>query len=1084
MRLLYLHVNGFGELRDLELDLAEPGKPGGITLLLGPNEAGKSTIAAFLRGMLYGFPKRGGAAGRYEPAEGGVYGGRLAVEDAQGQEWRIERLERNGSVQTVIHRRGADGRLDRMTQSALETELLGGLNGELFRRLFAITLDELHELQALQGDEVGAFLYDTGLGGGRQVAEAERWLQQEADKLYKPRGRAQDLAHTLQALDRADRARREGQAQAARLADVAARLAEADAGLDAAAAARRSVREALALTERAAHVSETWVRLVAAREALAGLPPLADWPPDAAARWEANERRLGEAEAALARAEEQRSAWERRLAALRPQGALLALAPEARRLARQADAIRHWQETAAETEAEAARLAAKLRRLARQTDSGWTPERLLACDASFTQAEQVRAAQTEADALSRAQAQAADAAQRAAREADAAEAERREAERALARHAAAGVRGTGFAPTPAQAEEAVRRGQALQDALASRHALAPARPIGRAGRAARAAGERRSPAAAGAYAFGGGALLLAALLGFAAGQWLAAGAVAAVGLAGTLAWAYASRSGHAGRAGAGGPADEGSAAERMAVLQAEALRGLLGTLWPGCGGEALPDAAEQQALAQVLADTAEWAREQAQLADRARHAAEGAAAAGRRADALADEAETALAAEREAAGRWRGWLRERGLPESLSPAGALEHLRRVEQALDMESQRERLLERTSRLRRQIEEVEQECARLLKAAWGAAEGDGEAAAAAERREVEGTDSAGGLPDEAAGRRGFSSIGELYRLLERLEAEEKRQQEYERGLEQHEAAVESCQAAAREAEDARKRKERLLAEAGAKEEAEFILRMNAEARRQEWERTLQESEAIVYRGGSPEQWAPLEELLTGYDGAELERRAAELQAELERWDARISEGEEQRGRLREEHERLTAEAEGAAHHHEAAMNEAKLDEQASRYAVLALARTLIQRTRRLYEQEKQPEVLKRAAAHLRAMTEGRYVRVTAPYGTKRLEVERADGRMIDSSLLSRGTAEQLYLAMRFALAEELSPKATLPLILDDILVNYDRRRLGLAVQALHRLSSSHQIVMTTCHPHLAKAFRDEAADVRIVELGPIG
>ncbi|BFH39112.1 hypothetical protein PMJ22TS4_50090 [Paenibacillus melissococcoides] len=1080
MRLLHLHVNGFGELRDLELELAEPGKPGGITLLLGPNEAGKSTLAAFLRGMLYGFPKRGGAAGRYEPAEGGVYGGRLAVEDDRGQEWRIERLERNGSVQTVIHRRGPDGRLDRMTQSALETELLGGLNGELFRCLFAITLDELHELQALQGDEVGAFLYDTGLGGGRQVAEAERWLQQEADKLYKPRGRSQELAHTLQALDRADRARREGQAQAARLAEVEARLAEADAGLEAAAASRRAVREALALTERAAHVSETWVRLVAAREALAGLPPRAAWPPDAAARWEANERRLAEAEAALARAEEQRAAWERRLAALCPQGALLALAPEARRLARQADAVRHWQETAAETEAEAARLAAELRRLARQTDSGWTPERLLACDASFTQAEQARAAQAEADAVSLAQAQAADAAQRAAREAAAAEAERREAEGALARHTAAGVRGTGFAPAPAQAEEALRRGQALQDALASRQALAPARPTGRAGRAARAAAERRSPAAAGAYAFGGGALLLAALLGFAAGQWLAAGAVAAVGLAGTLAWAYASRSGHAGRA----PVDESSAAERMAALQAEALRELLGPLWPGTGEAALPDAAERQELAQALADTAEWAREQAQLAERARHAAEAAAAAARRADALAEEAEAALAAERGAAGRWRGWLRERGLPESLSPAGALEHLRRVEQALDMESQRERLLERASRLRRQIGEVEQECARLLEAAWEAGEGDGEAAAAAERREAERTDSEQGVLDEADGRRRFASIGELYRLLERLEAEEKRQQEYERGVERHEAAVEACRAAAREAEDARKRKERLLAEAGAQEEAEFLLRMNAEARREEWERTLQESEAVVYRGGSPEQWAPLEELLTRYDQAELERRAAELQAELERGDARISEGEEQRGRLKEEHERLTAEVEGAAHHHEAAMNEARLDEQASRYAVLALARTLIQRTRRLYEQEKQPEVLKRAAAHLRAMTEGRYVRVTAPYGTKRLEVERADGRMIDSSLLSRGAAEQLYLAMRFALAEALSHKAALPLILDDILVNYDRRRLGQAVQALHRLSSNHQIVMTTCHPHVAMAFRDEAADVRIVELGPIG
>lgn len=87
-----LRLEGFGRFRDKEIAL-EPG----INLLEGENEAGKSTILAFLTGMLYGFYQPGARRRtplpqleRYRPWDGGSYAGVLVLE-AQGRRWRIQR---------------------------------------------------------------------------------------------------------------------------------------------------------------------------------------------------------------------------------------------------------------------------------------------------------------------------------------------------------------------------------------------------------------------------------------------------------------------------------------------------------------------------------------------------------------------------------------------------------------------------------------------------------------------------------------------------------------------------------------------------------------------------------------------------------------------------------------------------------------------------------------------------------------------------------------------------------------------------------------------------------------------------------
>ena len=66
------------------------------------------------------------------------------------------------------------------------------------------------------------------------------------------------------------------------------------------------------------------------------------------------------------------------------------------------------------------------------------------------------------------------------------------------------------------------------------------------------------------------------------------------------------------------------------------------------------------------------------------------------------------------------------------------------------------------------------------------------------------------------------------------------------------------------------------------------------------------------------------------------------------------------------------------------------------------------------------------------------------------------------LSRGTADQLYLALRLAISELVLPKdETCPLILDDALVNFDTPRMELAMDWLMKAAENRQIILFTCH-----------------------
>jgi uncharacterized protein YhaN len=76
------------------------------------------------------------------------------------------------------------------------------------------------------------------------------------------------------------------------------------------------------------------------------------------------------------------------------------------------------------------------------------------------------------------------------------------------------------------------------------------------------------------------------------------------------------------------------------------------------------------------------------------------------------------------------------------------------------------------------------------------------------------------------------------------------------------------------------------------------------------------------------------------------------------------------------------------------------------------------------------------------------------------------------LSRGTSEQLYLALRFGLIEEFARHGEpLPVVMDDILVNFDADRAARAASAIRDLASRHQVLYFTCHRWTAELLDPE-------------
>jgi uncharacterized protein YhaN len=131
----------------------------------------------------------------------------------------------------------------------------------------------------------------------------------------------------------------------------------------------------------------------------------------------------------------------------------------------------------------------------------------------------------------------------------------------------------------------------------------------------------------------------------------------------------------------------------------------------------------------------------------------------------------------------------------------------------------------------------------------------------------------------------------------------------------------------------------------------------------------------------------------------------------------------------------------------------------YAALTIALDTLAQAKLEIQRRFAPQIVKRAKELMAQLTCGRYDKLglkedlTITAGAGEEDVVR------DILWRSDGTVDQLYLALRLAVAEALAPDA--PLVLDDALVRFDDTRLKAALQVLKDFAQDRQVLVFTCH-----------------------
>ncbi|MCA1570597.1 MAG: AAA family ATPase [Chloroflexi bacterium] len=960
MRIERLEIGGFGRFANVGWEL-DPG----LTVMIGENEAGKTTMLNALRAILFGFELSRDGRAWYPALAGGRRGGRMTIVTAAGERWTVERHGPRGGAGSLTVRapsgnQGGQETLDR---------LLHGADRDLFNSIFAFGLGELQDFNSLGGEGVRGRIYGAAAGlGGTSALDLERRLRQEQEDLFRPSGRLQPINQLLSRMDElhariGELTRQPEEFEAAHRERVAAQAAAASRRTSA-----RQFRARALRLERLLNAAPIAALLDELDAELAGMDPALDaLPADAVAILDRRLADLAEARARLEALDEQLAEMAVQVAGLSIDERVMGAADEIRALDvdRRAYATRVTRRHEASA-AEARHAATVAEQLARV--GAWQEGHLVALDDSIPAVEATREHER---ALGHAREAAA-----------AADRRHRAAADELAAREREGLPAAGDDTGDAQALAALR------EIATARARRATGSPLGR-------------PAMIGVIAV---ALLVAGLVVGIALQAAIPGVIVGGLLAlGTVALSLL---------GSPGARSE----EHSSLLAAAGLP-------PGATdddlarrGDELAEARVRRSLARELAGSVDTRRGEVRRLDEAQTAA------------------SAAAADAEAA--WDGWLDAHGLPAGASPEVIRQVLGAAGIARRAAEERDEQRRIMTTVAREGDDLDRRARGLLERLAIGEEGplDGRLAGLVDRLKESSADHRTAQEIEARRRTVIERRGPVDASVKDLSSSVNAHLVAVGCADADELRGRSAAAAERRAVQQRLRETRANL-AGIAGGPEAVDGLRAELR----ERDLSEVEVELDSSSA--------------EATLLEAEERRLTAQIGELDARIRtlESADELGMLRQELAGLEGRASALSRE----------------WAVRAVAGRLLAETRSRYERERQPDVVRAASSHFERFTGGRYATIIAPPGDATVRVETDDGESLATDELSRGTAEQLYLALRFGLIEEFAQHAEpLPVVMDDILVNFDAARAARAADAIRDLAERHQVVFFTCHEPMAQ------------------
>ncbi|MCE9547979.1 MAG: AAA family ATPase [Planctomycetia bacterium] len=1029
MRIKNIRIDGFGVWRDLELGELS----GQATVFHGPNEAGKTTLMQFIRSILYGFsPAR---KQRYlPPLGGGRPGGSLAVDTAQGR-CEIARWNERGNSAVVTSPDGTQ-----QGEPALAA-LLGGIDEAIFNNVYACGLREIQELGTLTDTDAAKHLYDLTTGLDRvSLVDVQRELHASRDRLLAADGRPSVISRLL-----AEQARitaeldtaRTGMARYMRLSGERTTLA---ADVSAAEQQHRTAEIELRLLDVATAIRPKWLERIDVAAQLEAMPPVGQVPTGAVERLQRLQRRINALKRREITEEQRKRALREEADALSINEPLWRQSPRIEALHEQRDWIASIAQQAVNAEAAAAQLETQITALRGQLGYSapqGAPFGLIGVSQRPPKFKSLRrAAQSLANAKKRRK--------EAQHAIDKVGADARAAEKELA----AGLAKLGETDlTVALEKHGTLTGQLRRRIQLDERLIQMDRNQKELTEQTHVSLDKQLLPTNVLIGLGA-AFIVGTLL-------ILVGLLMPTTIVGTLGWPLAIL----GLLGAAGGAGGKYLMQRHAARELENCHNQLDLLKSQIKqaqeekdelDRRLPRGGGPLAVRLKTAEANLAALEELQPLDAKKQLTQ------RETQSSRTRTEEVLQQYRAARRGWRNALRSVGLPETLSPQQARQISNAGNQLTDLETRCQQQRDLAAQSRRELAGCTQRATQLA-------------------------------VDAGMDPSGWDAPTIVNRLATALAEQQTLVRRRDELLDTARAMRLDSRRRAKKIVALRRRRRRWLRAAGASNTADFRRLALAHARRDVLVRqhaTLVAEIAAASTGlslvdGGIADWEDqLARRLADPNSENLERGRQQIASRVSATSTRLQQLYTDRGRLDEQIAALATDRGPAELTLELSMVQQQLRQAVSQWQGQAVCGLLLDDIRTHYERERQPATLQDASEHLNRLTSGTYPRVWTPLGERKLLVDDAQGRALSPEVLSEGTREQLFLSLRLALVARYAERGVrLPLVLDDVLVNFDADRAKSAVHVLRDFAKSgHQVLLFTCHDHIVKAFKAAKVETR--------
>lgn len=264
--------------------------------------------------------------------------------------------------------------------------------------------------------------------------------------------------------------------------------------------------------------------------------------------------------------------------------------------------------------------------------------------------------------------------------------------------------------------------------------------------------------------------------------------------------------------------------------------------------------------------------------------------------------------------------------------------------------------------------------------------------------------------------------------------------------------------------------LLQAAKVDSEESFLLQWNRAQEKSSLDKSIQEIHTrIQTRVGMGEVYQRFMESMQDTDPEQLEQELKDVLSHLGGAQEEQNRMNQEIGQFRGETAQLASREDLVRLHNELESKNEQLSHGALEWATLALALDLLNQAKVRYEKTRQPQVFQAAGRMFSQITEGNYQGVEKPLESDEFRVVQGNGGFISPVQLSRGTREQLYLSMRFGLIEDYETRAEpLPIIMDDVFVNFDDTRREHVLDILRDFARDRQVIILSCHEHLVETY----------------